>query len=96
MCVFDDKLDFALTQGSSKGLVAHSVVRKRVQLRLSERDSVEVWSFFPKTITMVHHAALCDPRLLNKVSLNREPSIVFCSEIPMHHKCHVTLLSCPP
>ena len=53
-CIFNHKLDFTLTNGSSQCLVKHPIVSERAPSRLCARYGVEVGGFLPATIAIIH------------------------------------------
>ena len=51
-CIFDDKLDFALTEGSIECLEEHSVVSEGASSCLCAKYSVVMGGLLPATIVM--------------------------------------------
>ena len=87
-CTFNNKLDFALAKGSSQCSVGHPIVGEGAPSCLCARYGVKASGLLPANIAITHPTKtfhnVMDPRLLPKVSLHKEPSILSSCEIPKH------------
>ena len=54
ICVFNDKLDFAVAEVPSQCIEGHSIVSERAPSRLCAGYSMKVGDFLPATIAMTH------------------------------------------
>ena len=87
-CVLYCNLDVTLAKGSCHSVVEDSVMGEGAPSRLCARDGMKAGSLprqpLPWHVPPTGSIASCDPRLLPRVSLHREPSILSSLQTPKH------------